>query len=76
MTIYSFFRKWINDRMYSLKLKTPCRPQSKEPLWIPQWTKPAKRDNPDRIYDPDWHYDIMYSELAGNLNYRCKKYDD
>jgi hypothetical protein len=74
MTIYSFFRKWVNDKMYFLKLKKHCHPQSKEPLWIPQWTKPVKRDNPDRVYDPDWQYDIMYSDLIGNLNYEEKSH--
>ena len=76
MTIYSFFRKWINDRMYSLKLKKPCHPQSKEPLWIPQWTKPVKRDAPEYFYELDPNHSIMRSELAGNLNYRSQKYDD
>ena len=70
MTIYSFFRKWVNDKMYSLKLKKPpCHPQSKEPLWIPRWTKPVKRNAPDCVYNPDWGYDIMYSDLIGNLNH-------
>jgi hypothetical protein len=76
MTIYSFFRKWVNDKMYSLKQKKPCHPQSKEPLWIPQWTKPVKRDDPEYFYELDQNHSIMRSELAGNLNYRSQKYDD
>ena len=76
MTIYSFFRKWINYMMYSLKLKKPCHPQSKESLWVPQWTKPVKRDDPEYFYELDPNHSIMRSELAGNLNYRSQKYDD
>ena len=76
MTIYSFFRKWVNDKMYSLKLKKPCHPQSKKPLWIPQWTKAVKRDDSLYVFDPDWNYDINYSDLIGNLNYHYKTYDD
>lgn len=77
MTIYSFFRKWVNDKMYSLKLKKPpCHPQSKKPLLIPQWTKPVKRDDSHYVFDPDWNYDINYSDLIGNLNYHYKTYDD
>jgi hypothetical protein len=77
MTIYSFFRKWINDKIYSLKpKKPPCHPQSKEPLWTPQWTKPVKRDDPELFYKLDPNHSIMRSELAGNLNYRHKRYDD
>jgi hypothetical protein len=77
MTIYSFFRKWVNDKMYSLKLKkSPCHPQSKEPLWIPHWTKPVERDDSGYVFDPDWNYDINYSDLIGNLNYHYKTYDD
>jgi hypothetical protein len=83
MTTYSFFRKWVNDKMYRLKLKRPpCHPQTKEPLWVPQWTKPAEPDDPGYVYDPnhvynpDWTHDIMYSELLGNLNYHYKRSND
>jgi hypothetical protein len=76
MTIYSFFRKWVNDKMYSLKLKKPPCHLSKEPLWTPQWTKPVKLDDPDCVFDPDWNYDVMYSELNGNIYYHYKTYDD
>ena len=77
MTIYGFFRKWVNDKMYTFKLKKPpCHPQSKEPLWIPQWTNQVDRDDPDWNYDPDWNNDINYSEIIGNLNYHYKGYDD
>ena len=74
MSIYSFFRKWVNDKMYSLKLKKPpCHLQSKEPLWIPQWTKPVKfNDNarPVELNNNDWVYDPAYSRLNGNVFHR------
>jgi len=83
MTIFRFFRTWVNDKLYSLKLKKPpCHPQSKEPLWVPQWTKPVKRDDPSYVYDPNhvydsvWVYDLMYSDLIGTSNYHYKGYDD
>ena len=74
MSIYSFFRKWINDKMYSLKLKKPpCHPQTKEPLWVPQWTKPVERNNNDwpvERNNDDWFLDPSYSCVKGNIYHK------
>jgi hypothetical protein len=71
MTTYSFFRKWVNDKMYWLKLKKPpCHPQSNEPLWIPRWTKPVKFNNnarPVELNNNDCVYDPAYSSLKINI---------
>lgn len=57
--------------MYSLKLKKPCHPQSKEPL-DPQWTKPVKLNDNARteLNNNDWVYDPAYSRLNGNIFHR------